>query len=54
VTVAGRRGRKPLFGQMALETPSRVLKRGSGFWAKGVEKVRISEPKSLRLFYRSW
>mmetsp|Transcript_11767 Transcript_11767/g.43698 ORF Transcript_11767/g.43698 Transcript_11767/m.43698 type:complete len:391 (-) Transcript_11767:1058-2230(-) len=38
VTVAGRRGRKPLFGQMALETPSRVLKRGSGFWAKGVEK----------------
>jgi G3E family GTPase len=43
VTVAGRRGKKPVLGGVAAVAPERVLRQGAGFWAKGVEKLAPQE-----------
>ena len=45
VTVAGRRGRKPTLGEWARDVPPAVSTRGSGFWARGVERYAPVEAK---------
>lgn len=42
VSVAGRRGRRPVLGQLAEATPASVTQTGRGFWARGVEKYAPS------------
>ena len=38
MSVAGRKGRRPVLGQLAAAPPASVMQTGRGFWAKGVEK----------------
>ena len=47
VTVAGRRGKKPVLGGVAAVAPERVLRQGAGFWAKGVEKLAPQESAAV-------
>ena len=35
VSVAGRRGKRPVLGQLAAAPPASVMQTGRGFWAKG-------------------
>ena len=47
VSVAGRKGKRPVLGQLASAPPASVMQTGRGFWAKGVEKYAPPQPSPI-------